>query len=980
MLAANITTSLLNVTINSGATLDMSTYAFSSGLSTLSGQGTLKLASTSFPTVATNNFVTSSGGTTEYYNSSSFTLPAAQTTYNNLTINAPSVIATELSNLTLNGNLYVRNGTFRINDNAATTKLTLTVFGNTTVDAGASITVGNGITNPAIGAVTVGGAAPFINYYTYFHTVIFKGDFTNNGTVRFTNLTYPVFNAFPPTAAGATTGAASVYFQGTTNNTLTCNGTTDFYNFILDKGTDQTYTLTINASAKNYFRLFGANTLTTEAAVAANPNLRKALWIRTGTLILQGQTSIPSLTEGNTSGSPNSDYYIPSNGALVLDGPDAFVLGTSDDYREVNLVYGTSGPDNASMGIITGGVSSLQVLGKLQVNDGYLSTRESGGIITSSIASANVVIAGGTVDAKQFLNATGSSSFSQSGGVFVLRGRFQRTPAAYSAMSDLTDVTTTSLNTSRALNGITTGYGTFNLEQTTNLFTMTGGTIRIYDACDVATGEAFDVKSSSANISVTGGTVEFLPTTGTSLADVTSYYITSTASLGNVLINRASSSSTVKLTTSYPLTVLANLTLTSGVLDANSQNVTIGGNFSIASGTTYTTGTNTTTFNGSGTQTFTVNLASALSLNNMTITKSAGVAVNMAGTQTTINVGGILTITTGSFNDNGDAIYVTGNVYNSGTHSGSGKISLTTAASTQTIDGGGTFQNLELNNTNAASAPVSLLNNITVNGTLTLTANKIFNISTYNLAIGASGAITAASGFSNTCFIHSAGQAGDGGITKTFAANTPFTFPVGCFSTNRPATYAYTPASIGFSSSPTTYGTITVVPVGYEYPTTYVKNQSLTYFWRVRMSGITGYAGKVTHSFTYAAADANGTVANYIPSLFDLTANAWNNGATSNINTTTHVFTDWTTPANSTNFIEDDYTAGDNTTGGGAFGGVQVFYSIAGTSGAYATWSSNTTWSYTSGGAAVPAGATPGVNYPGPSSIVYIENNASALN
>ena len=173
-LPAIITTQNLNVTINGGGTLDLSTYSFSNGLTSLSGQGTLRLASSSFPTVATNTFVAVNGGTTEFYNSSDFTLPVAQTTYNNLTINAPSVFASQLSNLTLNGNLYVRNGTFKINNDVSVAKLNLTVNGNVTVDNGAAIAVGTGITNPAIGAVSVGGVAPFINYYTYFHTVILK--------------------------------------------------------------------------------------------------------------------------------------------------------------------------------------------------------------------------------------------------------------------------------------------------------------------------------------------------------------------------------------------------------------------------------------------------------------------------------------------------------------------------------------------------------------------------------------------------------------------------------------------------------------------------------------------------------------------------------------------------------------------------------------------------------------------------------------
>jgi len=176
--------------------------------------------------------------------------------------------------------------------------------------------------------------------------------------VRFTNLPNPVYNAFPSTSPDGTTGAASVYFQGATNNTLTCNGVTDFYNLILDKGTDQTFKLTINSSNYSYFRLFGANTLTGEAA-GDNVNLRKALWIRTGTLVLQGTLIIPSLTEGVTAGSPNSDFYIPSNGALIIDGVDVVILSTADDYREINVAYGVSATNNASIGVSTGGSSAF---------------------------------------------------------------------------------------------------------------------------------------------------------------------------------------------------------------------------------------------------------------------------------------------------------------------------------------------------------------------------------------------------------------------------------------------------------------------------------------------------------------------------------------------------------------------------------------------------------------------------------------------
>ena len=111
----------------------------------------------------------------------------------------------------------------------------------------------------------------------------YHGNFTNNGIVKFTNLTYPVYNQLPPTTVGATSGFATVYFQGAADKSLLCNGQTDFYNLIVDKGTDQTFKLTVNSSAYSNFRLFGANTYrgdNTAPATTANPNLKKALWIK----------------------------------------------------------------------------------------------------------------------------------------------------------------------------------------------------------------------------------------------------------------------------------------------------------------------------------------------------------------------------------------------------------------------------------------------------------------------------------------------------------------------------------------------------------------------------------------------------------------------------------------------------------------------------------------------------------------------------
>ncbi len=966
-LPATIATTGHDITINEGGFLDLSSYQFTSAINSLSGQGTLRIASAYFPTVTTNSFVNAGGGTTEYYNAAGFNLPS-QSTYNNLTINAPGVIATQLiASLTLNGNLYIKQGTYQINSNTATTKLNLTILGNVTVDAGAFITVGNGSTNTTTNPVGFsGGTAPYLNYYEQFHRVVIFGDFTNNGTVKFTNLGSPVYNLLPPLGSGATSGAASVYFLGTSDNTLICNGTTDFYNLILDKGTDQTYKLTIQPSAYGNFRLFGANIAPATVSVA-NPDLMKALWIRTGTLVLKGTSIIPSLTEGTAAG---ADFYIPAKGALVLDGPDVIVMSTADDAGEVNIGYGVG----AASGVNTAGASyqGMVVYGLLQVNDGYFSTRESAGLLYNNVASGQVVVNGGVIDSKQFreYGTTGSgSAYIQTAGILILRGRFVR-PVATGSISDLTDIS--GALGPRAANGTSGAYGTFNINNSSNVFSMSGGIIRIYDVCTTGSVNAVNIVSSAANTSVTGGTFEFMPLTGTVLGDATSHLIYSvSASFGNIAINRGAGCTTTLQLSTYPLIVLNDLTLTSGSMLANNLNVTIGGDFTVSTSTTYHSGTNTTTFNGSAGQNFTIDGTinnGAAGLANLAIDKTAD-TLTLAGSQTSLTVQGTFDLTAGTFDDGGKTVIVAGNLTNSGTHTGTGKIQLTSAA-TQIIggDGNGVFDNLELNNTNAAAAPVSLTANTTVNGALTFSQNKLFNIHTYNLTLGSSASIV--NGGTNR-YIQTGGNAGDGGLTKVYFSAAAFGFPVGVSN--------YTPASIGLSAAPSVYGSITVVPVNYAHPNVTTTGRSLSYFWRVRSSGFTLGAATVTHGYTYnqgnVVTGAGITEDEYVAARYNPTTFTWTRGVVADVDETNNIIGEPGTGSFLENaaFIDGDYTAGDDNPTN-PFGTPVIFYSrINGALAGSGLWSTAGNWSYTSN----TGPANTGTSVPGVNDIVIIGGNDS---
>lgn len=914
-LPADIATADLEININEGGILDMGDYSFTAGLAALKGTGTLMLSSTSFPSAAVNTFIEDGGGTTEYYNTSNFTF--AQGTYNNLSINLTAgVVATQLSDITLNGNLIVKQGTYRINDNTTAAKLNLTILGDVTVNSGAFITVGNGSTNTTTTPTGItGGTAPFLNYYEHFHRVVINGNFTNNGTVRFTNLDYPVYNLFPPTGSTAASGAASVYFQGDASSTLLCNGTTDFYNLILDKGTDQTHSLVIQPSVYSNFRLFGANNAATTINVP-EPDLMKALWIRNGTLVLRGHVVIPSLTEGAIA---NSEYYIPYSGALVLDGPDVVVLNTADDYGEVNIAYNVSGGTGAINGVNIANADrqGLVVYGKLTVNDGYLSTRESPGLLYSDVASGQIEINNGTVDAKQFRTYTGTASgaaYRQNGGTLILRGRFVR-PVAYAAFADLKS--TSGALSARAVNGTSANYGTFNLNNSSNLFYMSGGTIKIYDASGNFAGGnpqfAVDVVSSIANTSVTGGTFEILPQTGTVLDDAATLLLwCEEAVYGNVTINRGPSCTTLVRLRNRALNILNNFIITSGQFESGGQDIRIGGNFTVSADGDYNSA-NTTILNGKRNQTITIDGEAAI--NNLTLDRTTD-TVKVAGTQPGITISGVLTINGGVINDGGKTIAVAGNLTQSGIHVGTGKIQLNGTAA-QTIGGNGTgvFQNIEFNNSNAVNDPISFTASKRINGEATFTTDKRVNLSTHNLTFGPNASVTGA-GTGTYRYFTTSGAAGDGGITKEYSSTTSFEFPIGV--------NHYTPASIGLTAEPTAYGSITIKPVAYEHPNVTATGRSLTYYWRVQQSGFDLGTANVNHTYTYNEANVvtggDVTEDGYVAARYNPTTFTWTKGTTADVNETTNVIS-----FNAINTIDGEFTAGDDTPTD-PFGVLTIFY------------------------------------------------------
>lgn len=912
---------IASLQINEGGILDL----FNStghNFGDVSGQGTLRLRTLTFPAGNFTAFVSTSGGTVEYYNVSG---TLQQSTYNNLTLkktdnNANNYTITLASNLVVNGKLNV----VRV---AGTGTMTFTIGNNATPR---DIVIGGDLYVSSGGQITTFVA-------NVVHTMSIGGNLTNYGTIRFTNRTPPVVNAYY--VNDPTDGVVNVTFVGASDNTVSCYGTTDFNRFIVNKGVDQTYVLTVYSSHVDNFRIFGRNDQT---ATDYDPNIEnlngvlKNIWIRNGTLKLEGNILIPSLTEGG-----GDNFSIPLNGALWLNGPNV----------EVHVTNNQNG----------WGDKAITLFGKLRVDQGYIDFGIGAGLVYRG--TGEIEINGGTLRMSQFRPSSYSTnpktSYKQTGGNFIVIGN----PDGTYELNDPKPI--------------------FCFPFPTNSFIMTGGTITVSYATSRG---AFVIGSDPANNVVTGGTVNIVITNNNP------YYFTSSAPLYNLNISKTGGTSTTvqinnvntdglngtpnSITTpAQPLTVLNDMKILTGnnpIFNANNQNLFIGGTLEIQNGTTLNTGTNTVYFNGSGNQQLIINGTVNGNFNNVTLSNTSSLTLVNTNPVTPIIINGNLTIGSGcTLIDNGRILQVAGNVYNSGTHfkpvSGAGSIQLI-GTNNQIIggNGNGIFNNLTLNKTGGS---VTAQANFTVSGELrlggTAGAPARLNMGSYRLNLTADANVydavtgTSQTGFSSNRMIVTAGLLSDQGITKAFTNSVlSFKYPFGVqVGTN----YYYLPANIQFTTAPTSLGSITITPVKSRHYLTQ-STAALNCYWKTQSSGFSGIAsGTLIQQYQYADAGANLFVAsgsnelNYIPARYRYTGVWFTDNDVNKVDDGNNIilFDTDTLPLG-------EYTAGEAP----AFGAIATLYSVND-----GPWNNPNTWSTTRGG-------TPGDGgIPNASTIVKIVDN-----
>jgi fibronectin-binding autotransporter adhesin len=810
------TVSTRTVTIN--GTLNVQTFTTQT-FGRLLGNGTLRIntAGNPFPNVldvSGSNFLQTGGGTVQY-EGGAYTLPNNLTTYNNLTIagtGAKSFAPTSATTFTLNGNLTVNTGaTLTIGGTGAAPVVTLNISGNLTVNSGATLNVGT-TTN------------------VVQHAINLSGNLTNNGTIDLTNLAQ---GANPFTTAG---GSARIRFTGATDNTVTLNvgHSTQFGNFIVNKGTGQTNVLHVIVQAGAANPQFWGNGGTTTAGgqrfVITNGILRLGANITISNLVSSGSPNY-DLGGPETGASPGSNTALGENGQLWNDGATIQASGNA------LVVYGTY---RQTAGSITCANEGLVVRG-----------------------TGSVIIEGGVVNAEKFRPSTIGASTPR--GSFRLHGGTVNINASFPGSSN-------------------NGYARFCMPYRDQVFIMTGGTLNIADpetSIPAANG-LIDIRCLPSNISVTGGTINVtIPASGeariSSTAPFPNFNVNRTAETGSAelvlqQINSAvDGGSVVGESIARPLTVLGDFTIQTGnspLFNANNQDVTIGGTLNVQSGTTFRTGTNTVTFIGDGSDFITIDgtlevNSGSPGFHNLTVNRTSDTLY----ANRSFYVRGTLTLLgSAPLNDNGYDINVTGNIVNSGVHqsTGSGRIVLI-GTTTQTIGGNGSGQFGNLTLDNASNPGATLTANQTINGTLTLASSTcIFDINIYRLRInnGNTNAIQATGGFGNTRYIRVTANPTSPGVERRITGTGNYLFPIGEVdgTTNK-----YTPAEV-YIITFTDDGYIAINPVDQILATTNSNggDDILSYYWRVRRSGFSS-APTVSMRFTYNDADIGGTESNYVP-------------------------------------------------------------------------------------------------------------------
>ncbi len=863
------------VNVSSGATLNSSSITLTAG-------GNWNNSGTFIP----------SGSTVILNGTGTQTISA--TTFNNLTINKSGSTATLTGNCTINGNLTLTTGTFDLSTfsaNRSSTGGTFTISnGSTLQTAGAnnlpagfstytisptSTTHYNGATAQVIAGVPYGNLIlSGAGTKTLAGTCTVSSNLTINSGATFNGATYTINLYGNWTNSGTFVPASSTVTMNGANKTIT--GNTNFnrvtiYGSYAVAGSDITYDgLLVIATGGSFDG--GSGTATVNGDLTNNGSL-----ISDGVTIFSG-TRLQTIRFVNAVTSNSS-------GVITFNGTVPPILNSTSTPTYATLNVNNTGGVTASVGwrvfvafnigsgaTFNGGVSTHTIFGSF-TNNG---TVTSSGAMNFTPTAAQTLKLTGTE-----FTSTGTVTFGGSGAI-TLTG----TPTALNnVVITNTSGVTASSNWSVGGSFAIADHAVFNAGSynytvagdVESFGTLNGGTSTF--TMTSATGELFGSITTNFYDFVNTGSITVLSDfnvshnfTNNGTIDATIGALTMTGSLPSLITGSATSFDLAQLTifkdpaatTSLgkAITAVDDITITTGTLDAAGFAITpsaassltiednarliMRGALSLPVFTEYELDTLSTVEYGGSTQT----ISAATSYGNLVI--------STAGTKTATAILKILndfTLSNGTFVQGSFTDTVGGNwTMTSGTYTNTGATVYFNGTDIQTINSTGAFNNLTVNKT---AGIISLASNITINGVLNFTLNKIRTGNTYAVVLPATGTLTGAA--QNTGWVYGRLQkpVSTGNVTRTFEVGDSL---------------YYTPATVAIPNV-TTAGNLLTGVTATDHPnissSTLNAGRSLNRYWSFTNTGIVFTTATATLNWTATDVDAGANTTNFKVSAYN---------------------------------------------------------------------------------------------------------------
>jgi hypothetical protein len=767
------TYNLNNLTMNNTAGL----------VRTLGTNTTLNISGTVTPSTGANgglDVTTNTPNTINYNGTTAQTMPAAVTTYHNLTITSSNTVTLGAAT-TVNGNLLItsgtldasasnfaitlrgdwtnnggtftpRAGTVTFNSTTAAQAINGTAasktFNNVTVNkAGQTLSVGGGTTTLTLnGTMTLtagtfsAGTASAINI---------AGNWTNNGgtytpgsgTVIFTSTT--AAQAINGTAASQTFNNITVNKTGQTlsvggsTTTLALNGT-----LTLNAGTFSAGTATSINIAGDWTNNGATFTPSTSTVTFNSTTAAQAI---NGTAASKTFNNVTVNKAGQTLSVGGGTTTLTLNGTMTLTA-GTFSAGTASAINIAGNWTNNGGTYTPGSGTVIftsttaaqaiNGTAASQTFNNITVNKSG-QTLSIGGSTTAVVINSDLTISAGTFDlgTATVNRATSGGTITVSNGATLKIGGTNSFPSNYTTHSLGATSTVEYSGTMQTVSVETygnltiSGSGTKTLAGTTTLagnLSINAGTFDLstFTADRLAAGGTITVANGA--VLKIGGTNGFPAnyTTHTLGATSTVEYGGTTQTVSAESYGNLTISGSATKTMNGATTVAGDLTLSSGTLStsASNFNLTVGGNWT-NNGGTFSGGTSTVTFTGT--------------------------AKTIGGTSSTTFPA--LTVTTGTItmnNDNSCTSFTlaNNNVANSFTHGGTSTLTVNGAVTINQASGGGVVHawninagsatvtgNLTISVTAANAGRIAMV--VTTTGTLTVQGDVIYN-NTQNVANG----------------------------------------------------------------------------------------------------------------------------------------------------------------------------------------------------------------------------------------------------